>query len=77
VAGSSGSTANGEQFYQLRNFKLLKNYSKFIILPTQCIYLFRAQLALTSPTSGGRSVGIVRWRTKAPEFVLFFLCTQF
>jgi hypothetical protein len=25
--------------------------------------------ALTSPTSGGRSVGIVRWRTKAPEFV--------
>jgi hypothetical protein len=25
-------------------------------------------LALTSPTSGCRSVGIVRWRTKAPEF---------
>jgi hypothetical protein len=25
-------------------------------------------LSLTSPTSGGRSVGIVRWRTKAPEF---------
>jgi hypothetical protein len=25
-------------------------------------------LALTSPTSGGRSVGIVHWRTKAPEF---------
>jgi hypothetical protein len=25
-------------------------------------------LALTWPTSGGRSVGIVRWRTKAPEF---------
>jgi hypothetical protein len=25
-------------------------------------------LALTSPTSGGRSVGIVRLRTKAPEF---------
>jgi hypothetical protein len=25
-------------------------------------------LALTSPTSGGRSVGIDRWRTKAPEF---------
>jgi hypothetical protein len=29
-------------------------------------------LALTSPTSGGRSIGIVRWRTKAPE-VLFSL----
>jgi hypothetical protein len=28
-------------------------------------------LALTSPTSGGRSVGIVRLRTEATEFVLF------
>jgi hypothetical protein len=25
------------------------------------------ELALTSPTSGGRLVGIVRWRTKATE----------
>jgi hypothetical protein len=25
-------------------------------------------LALTSPTSGGRSVGIVRWQTKSPQF---------
>jgi hypothetical protein len=29
-------------------------------------------LALTSPTSSGRSVGIVRWRTKASDFV--FVC---
>jgi hypothetical protein len=28
--------------------------------------------ALTSPTSGGRSVGIVRLRTKATEFSFFF-----
>jgi hypothetical protein len=28
-------------------------------------------LALTSPTSGGRSVGIVRLRTKATEFSLY------
>jgi hypothetical protein len=27
-------------------------------------------LALTSPTSGGRSVGIVRSRTKATEFII-------
>jgi hypothetical protein len=27
------------------------------------------KLALTSPTSGCRSVGIVRWRTKATELV--------
>ena len=31
------------------------------------------KLALTSPTGGGRSVGIVRVRTKATEFVLFVL----
>jgi len=31
-------------------------------------------LALTSPTGGGRSVGIVRVRTKATEF--FFYCTR-
>jgi len=29
-------------------------------------------LALTSPTGGGRSVGIVRVRTKATEFSLVF-----
>jgi hypothetical protein len=33
--------------------------------------LYPLKLALTSPTSGGRSVGIVRWRTEAPEFVCF------
>jgi hypothetical protein len=37
--------------------------------------LYPLKLALTSPTSGGRSVGIVRWRTKAPEF--FFNCLAF
>ena len=30
-------------------------------------------LALTSPTGGGRSVGIVRSRTKATEFILSLL----
>ena len=33
--------------------------------------LYLQKLALTSPTGGGRSVGIVRVRTKATEFVLF------
>jgi hypothetical protein len=32
--------------------------------------LYPQKLALTSPTSGGRSVGIVRLRTKATEFSL-------
>ena len=32
--------------------------------------LFPQKLALTSPTGGGRSVGMVRSRTKATEFSL-------
>jgi len=32
--------------------------------------LYPQKLALTSPTGGGRSVGIVRSRTKATEFLL-------
>jgi hypothetical protein len=32
------------------------------------------KLTLTSPTSGGRPVGIVRLRAQAMEFVLLFVC---
>jgi len=35
--------------------------------------LYPQKLALTSPTGGGRSVGIVRVRTKATEFFLVLL----
>ena len=35
-------------------------------------YFVLEKLALTSPTGGGRSVGIVRSRTKATEFSLVF-----
>jgi len=35
--------------------------------------LYPQKLALTSPTGGGRSVGIVRSRTKATEFSLYIL----
>jgi hypothetical protein len=35
--------------------------------------LYLQKLALTSPTSGGRSVGIVRSRTKAMEFSLVYI----
>ena len=34
--------------------------------------LYPQKLALTSPTGGGRSVGIVRMRTKATEFSFSF-----
>jgi hypothetical protein len=34
--------------------------------------LYPQKLALTLPTSGGHSVGVVRSRTQATEFSLFF-----
>jgi len=37
--------------------------------------LYPQKLALTSPTGGGRSVGIVRVRTKATEFSFSFSFT--
>ena len=41
--------------------------------------LYPQKLALTSPTGGGRSVGMVRSRTKATEFslVYVFICGVF
>ena len=36
--------------------------------------LYPQKLALTSPTGGGRSVGIVRSRTMATEFSLVLVC---
>jgi hypothetical protein len=36
--------------------------------------LYIPKLALTLPTSGDRSVGIVRSRTQAMEFVIFLFC---
>jgi hypothetical protein len=41
-------------------------------LKSEFIFLNPQKLALTSPTSGGRSVGIVRSRTQATEFSSVF-----
>ena len=38
--------------------------------------LYPQKLALTSPTGGDRSVGIVRVRTKATEFSLAVFCLK-
>jgi len=38
--------------------------------------LYPQKLALTSPTGGGRSVGIVRSRTKATEFRSFLFVSD-
>jgi hypothetical protein len=45
--------------------------TKRVVLNLPFFY-FGSQLALTSPTGGGRSVGIVRSRTKAMEFSLVY-----
>jgi len=37
--------------------------------------LYQQKLTLTSPTGGGRSVGIVRLRTKATRFFLMYNVT--
>jgi hypothetical protein len=39
------------------------------------VSLYPQKLAITSPTSGGRSVGIVRSRTQATEFIIYFLAS--
>jgi len=39
--------------------------------------LYPQKLALTSPTGGGRSVGIVRSRTKATEFIFSLVEVMF
>jgi hypothetical protein len=43
--------------------------STVALLPDHAAPLYPQKLALTSPTGGGRSVGIVRSRTKATELV--------
>jgi len=51
-----------ERILQLR-YKLKRGYLTLLAVYPQ-------KLALTSPTGGGRSVGMVRSRTKATEFSL-------
>jgi len=38
--------------------------------------LYPQKVALTSPTGGGRSVGMVRSRTNATEFSLVLVCSS-
>jgi hypothetical protein len=49
-----------------KQFRILYNEE-----PDHAAPLYPQELALTSPTSGGRSVGIVRSRTKATELVSY------
>jgi hypothetical protein len=51
----------------------IREYGRGDPLRRPCDTLNPQRLALTSPTSGGRSVGIVRSQTNATEFVLFIV----
>jgi hypothetical protein len=51
-------------------------FSSFIFIFVHATPLSPQKLALTSPTSGGRSVGIVLSRTKATELVNFLLWSR-
>jgi hypothetical protein len=48
-----------------------REYGREDPLRWPCDTLYPQRLALTSPTSGGRSVRIVCWRTKATEFYVW------
>jgi hypothetical protein len=82
----SGSGLENQKLMAVGIFLLWKKYSKYkkglgnahpscsrvSLLRWPRDTLYPLKLALTSPTSGGRSVGIhvVHWRTKAPEYLL-------
>jgi hypothetical protein len=53
----------------LYSINILYNPQGSVTLPT----LYPQKLALTSPTSGGRSIGIVRSRTHATDFSFFLV----
>jgi hypothetical protein len=64
---------NQLMFYRtIMRFLLRESYGmKTHCVGTIQINVMLKQMSLTSPTGGGRSVGIVRSRTKATEFYLF------
>jgi hypothetical protein len=59
------SSHRSYQHWSLSNFK----HITLILIEWPCGTIHPQKLALTSPTSGGRSVGIVRSQTKATEFI--------
>jgi hypothetical protein len=54
-----------------------REYGRGVSLSWPHNTLYSQKLALTSPTSGGRSAGIVRSRTKATELLLLLLLLLF
>jgi len=87
-----GSENEQSKLYHKNGHNISKNIYKLMTYFTQngCYFtaksvnttstfvpLSTAKVGTTSPTGGGRSVGIVRSRTKATEFSLVFITSVF
>jgi hypothetical protein len=76
ASSEDGRTKVGEFVYGLiRNMPnfFFQNILNGLELRLPRDTLYQQKLALTSPTSGSRSVGIVRSRSKATVFFLFWI----
>jgi hypothetical protein len=60
--------------FSMLNAYILQNEEDWFINGVGLSILYPQKLAISSPTSGGRSVGIVRSRTQTMEFVCLFVC---
>jgi hypothetical protein len=63
-----------EELFEKKSSDSRSGKQRLTVVGTRCVDhvtpLYPLKLALTSPTGGGCSVGIVRSRTKATEFIL-------
>jgi hypothetical protein len=62
---------NNKIYFRFQTGLENRDYGLGIRRADHATHLYPQTLALTSPTSGGRSVGLVRSRTKATELLLF------
>jgi hypothetical protein len=55
----------------MEKLRLRSRKPRLTAVGIRCDTLYPQKLALSSPTSGGRSVDIVRWRTRSHGVCLF------
>jgi hypothetical protein len=66
-----------EELIERKSISSRSRKQRLMAVETRCADhvtpLYPQKLAITPPTGGGRSVGIIRSRTKATEFVCLFV----